>query len=337
MAVNASPRHALALLALLAASALRAAPSEEAPETSSVEVHEGVVTVRLTPEQETRLGLRTTSAEEAVLSLAESAQARVVDVDPLLALRQRARGARLELAAAKRRQAGARQHLVRLEALAKAGAAISADERLTAASAADTADAAVANAQLELDGMNETARYQWGTQLAAAATAERSVLLDEFGARSRFLLLVAPASRTTWQQPPAALRLLLATGETAMARVLDEAPAAAANQGRTWWATAVAVGLRTGMGVEAIPQDGPQSRGAQVEDAALVWHAGHRWLYVALGAHRFERREVSDLRPLGAGRWLVPGLPAGTQIVIAGAQSLLGEELRWSIPTETDD
>ena len=337
MARSARHRHALALIALLTAGPLWAEPAEDSRETATVEVHEGVVTVRLSAGQETRLGLRAMTAEEAALPEAEPAQARVADLAPLLALRQRARGARVELVSAARRQSGARQHLARLEALAQAGAAVSADERLTAVTAADKAEADVAAAGLELDAITETARYQWGTHLSAAVMAERSTLLDELGARSRVLLLVAPHAQANWQTPPTQLQLRLATGETVVAHLLDEAPAAAAGQGRTWWATADAAGLRTGMSVEAIALDGRQLRGAQVEDSALVWHAGHRWLYVARGEHQFERREVGDLRQLGPGRWLVAGLPAGSRVVIAGAQSLLGEELRWSIPTEDDD
>ena len=51
---------------------------------------------------------------------------------------------------------------------------------------------------------------------------------------------------------------------------------------------------------------------------------------------RFERRAAKG-RALGDGDVLVTDLTPDSEVVVQGAQSLLGEELRWSIPAEGDD
>ena len=95
--------------------------------------------------------------------------------------------------------------------------------------------------------------------------------------------------------------------------------------------------LRPGMALEVVPEDGPTLQGGRLPDGALLWHAGHRWFYLEVEARRFERRDAGQPRALRGGEWLVPGVASGARVVTAGAQSLLGEELRWSIPTEDDD
>ena len=298
-----------------------------------------MVTLTLTAEQARRLALRVDPVSEAALPQAPPAQARVVDLGPLLELRQRVRNVQLGLAAAERRAAAARQHLSRLDGLVLAGAAVSADERRGAETARDDALAEGEASRLELSGLRESAGYQWGSRLSAEILAAQSGLLEELAGHRRFLLLVAPPTGVAWQPVPAALRLSAKglSEESATAVVLDEAPASLAAQGRTWWAVAEAGGLRPGMGLEVVPQDGPMLRGGRLGDSALLWHAGHRWFYLEAGEHRFERREAAAPRALGPGQWLVIEAPAGTRVVSTGAQSLLGEELRWSIPAEDDD
>ena len=98
------------------------------------------------------------------------------------------------------------------------------------------------------------------------------------------------------------------------------------------WPSARGALMKLGKGDEKMGQ-----MVSRLPDSALLWHAGHRWFYLEVEAHRFERRDAGQPRALRGGEWLVPGLASGARVVTTGAQSLLGEELRWSIPTEDDD
>ena len=328
------------LLGLLAVGQPSAEPAEEPAEGRTVvAVREGVVTLSLTAEQVEHLALRLDPVGEAALPQAPPARARVVDLTPLLELRQRMRNTQAALASAERRAQAARQHLARLDALALAGAAIPADERRGAETARDGALADLEALRLEMSGLQESAGYQWGVRLSAEARAEKSELLDQLASHRRCLLLVAPRPAASWQTMPAVVRLDLPdpSEQSATGVVIDEAPASLAGQGKTWWVVTAASGLRAGMALEVVPQDGPMLRGGRLADSALVWHAGHRWYYLEIGEHRFERREAGEPRALGPGLWLVVGMKPGVRVVSVGAQSLLAEELRWSIPTEDDD
>ena len=328
----------LALLGLLALSPSRANEQDDSPATEPlVDVRGGVVAVTLSAEQVERLALQVAPAVEGTLPQATPAVARVADLAPLLELRQGLRTAQAALAAAKQRASIATRHMARLDQLALAGAAVGPDERQGAASRLGAAMADVDSSRLELEGLQQTAGYQWGARLAAELRATHSALIEELAARRRFLLLVTPGLGADWQQAPGSLQLRLPGEVLATGMTLDAAPVAAPGQGRTWWAITDAAGLRVGMALDAIPLDGPRLRGARLGDGALLWHAGHRWFYVEAGERRFERREAIEPRALGPGEWLLTGLAPGTRVVAVGAQSLLGEELRWSIPTEDDD
>ena len=329
-----------ALLALLAVGpVLGDSPDGPAVATTVVEVHDGVVTVNLSAGQIERLGLRVDGVEEATLPEAPPARARVVDLAPLFELRHRVGLAQVALAAAGRRATTARQSLARLDALVRAGAAVSAEARGNAETTLEGALSDSESSRRELVGLRESAAYQWGGRLAAEVLAPRSELLEQLAAHRRCLLVVAPASGQDWQPPPASLHLNLAgpQGQPSLGVLLDEAPTALAGQGKTWWVVAEASALRPGMALEAVPREGPVLRGARLGDSALLWHAGHRWFYVETGEHRFERHAAGEPRALAPGQWLVVGLAPGKRVVVSGAQSLLGEELRWSIPTEDED
>jgi hypothetical protein len=74
---------------------------------------------------------------------------------------------------------------------------------------------------------------------------------------------------------------------------------------------------------------GGTEQGTVLPRTAVVRHAGFGWVYVQTGAHVFSRRMVSLEHPHPDG-WLVSGDWA-QPILIAGAQSLLSEELKGSI------
>jgi hypothetical protein len=60
-----------------------------------------------------------------------------------------------------------------------------------------------------------------------------------------------------------------------------------------------------------------------VPPQAVVWQGGHPFVFVALGAGRFQARSV-EIRELSPTQWLATrGLASGDTIVVAGAPLLL--------------
>lgn len=89
--------------------------------------------------------------------------------------------------------------------------------------------------------------------------------------------------------------------------------------------------LRPGMAITAlIPAPGDAQPGVVVPEIAVVRYAGKAWVYVVDG-DRFERREVSLAHWIEGGWFVAAELQPGEQIITAGAQSLLSEELKFQI------
>jgi hypothetical protein len=78
---------------------------------------------------------------------------------------------------------------------------------------------------------------------------------------------------------------------------------------------------RPGTAVSArLPASDTSKEGVMVPRSAVVRYAGREWIYREFDGNRFVRHEI-----------VTEGLGSGTQVVIAGAQSLLSEELKAQI------
>jgi len=64
---------------------------------------------------------------------------------------------------------------------------------------------------------------------------------------------------------------------------------------------------------------------------------GDTWVYAPHGDNEFLRRRIELGRRLGEDVVVERGLKAGDEIVVAGAQSLYGEEFKSAIPVDDDD
>ncbi|MBT8446729.1 MAG: hypothetical protein HKO62_00020, partial [Gammaproteobacteria bacterium] len=74
-----------------------------------------------------------------------------------------------------------------------------------------------------------------------------------------------------------------------------------------------------------------------VPASALVWHSGRSWVYRREADGAFVRIAVDTGAQTADGRLVSGALEAGDDIVTRGAQVLLSEEFRWSIPDEDED
>ena len=335
MRTPASLCRALALL-LCAGSALALAEDDDAAAVARVSVEEGVVSLVLPAAAQQRLALELMPAPAASAPATAGATARVVDIAALLALRQDFQRSGLEQAAARRRAETAAAQAARLDGLRAIGAVVTAEQQQAVDAAREAARADGELAASRATAASQSLDYAWGPLLAEAARAGTSDLLSALVAHRAHLLLVSPPSDAPW--PATAREAAYHAGPAAdrfTARLLGAAPVAAGGSGG-WWAVTENAGLRTGMLLELQLTDGPVQNGARVPARALVWHGGQQWFYLRTDRERFERRAANPWR-LDGGDVLVTELKPGSEVVVRGAQSLLGEELRWSIPAEGDD
>ena len=111
-----------------------------------------------------------------------------------------------------------------------------------------------------------------------------------------------------------------------------------AGQGASYLGLSRDEGLRVGMPLTIwIPQPTADIEGVLLPAAAIVWHRGQQWYYVAIAPGSFERRRLgpSHPHPLGV---VLPAAHAPTSaVVLRGSQLLLAEEFRGEIPEEDDD
>jgi hypothetical protein len=199
------------------------------------------------------------------------------------------------------------------------------------ASAVEQAAALVTQHTLAVEVSRDRIAAAWGQAVAARddLPAFARSLLQREGALVRVELL--PTDKRA--SPPQNFGLLRPNGEpVALARVLGPAPitdSTFAGQGFLCLATTNAAQLVPGAALVARLDTGASETGIVIPHNAVVRHAGLGWVYVQTTADTFTRRAVSLDRPHPAG-WLVTG-EWTRPVIVAGAQSLLSEELKGSI------
>jgi hypothetical protein len=68
--------------------------------------------------------------------------------------------------------------------------------------------------------------------------------------------------------------------------------------------------------------------GVFVEDTAIVRWQGRSWVYLRVGPDTFKRQPISTDQPVSDDDYVVRDIPAGSEIVMRGAQVLLSEEAK---------
>lgn len=94
-------------------------------------------------------------------------------------------------------------------------------------------------------------------------------------------------------------------------------------------------GLRPGVAVTAyFSVPGERSTGVIVPQSAIVRYQGLGFAYIQTSADRFVRKQISFDHPNGNGFFTTENFHPGDRVVVAGAQSLLSEQLKSQIGEE---
>lgn len=178
-------------------------------------------------------------------------------------------------------------------------------------------------------------RAGWGTQVAALAQAESGPIAALERGEALLVEFVADG------EPSATVQVAASEARTEAAAAQVIGPGAAAlggARGTSWLAVTPAGALRPGMPVTVwIPRATRGVDGVLLPAAAVVWHRGAQWYYVADDATHFSRHALGNALAYGRDYLLPAARAPQGPVVLRGAQLLLAEEFRAAIPEEDDD
>lgn len=357
--------------------------------TPAIEVIGGELAVVLSAEAAEAVGLRTQTLAPARRRLAWGAWVEVVDTSTLVTRRNDYELSRAAEQVSEVDMQTARAEYRRLVDLGEGGRIVSPQELRRALGAFQRQQALVRAERIRQATIRDAVAHDWGPELAdriLRGAPEDDLLADLVERRRVLLRLTLPpgrslagdladrgvgagAARKTGGEgdaaavralPPAAVDVVVsrgsmpaaAGGTRLAARLLAPAPATDRTlQGETWFLTAPADRLRTGMRVAAEvvaaddagrdrsgDADSAAASGTLVPEEAVLWHDGRPWVYAQVAEGAWARRDLSSAVETRDGWFVAAGSVApGDVVVTGGATTLLSEEYRWQIPTEDDD
>lgn len=292
------------------------------------------------PERVQRLaGIRVVSLPSVSFSPETVASGRVVDIQPLIALRNRYKMAESAQTAANARARESRSALERTRKLQTSGA-VSSRQLQQARSGWVEENARRSARHAELALIREQATLGWGKVLARTFLDAKPGDYAEFASHRRVLIRVVLKPGTHLPESVKTIHISRASdrGQARAATLVSRAPGSAAGpQGESWFFSAPAADLWTGMKLSAwIPDSANKHSGLRIPAAAIVWHSGSPWIYVRHEQALFSRRKIIEYTDLGDVWFSRQPDTLVNQAVIQGAQTLLSEEYRWQIPDEDD-
>uniref|UniRef100_UPI00031E3C05 multidrug transporter n=1 Tax=Bradyrhizobium sp. (strain ORS 278) TaxID=114615 RepID=UPI00031E3C05 len=295
-------------------------------------------TVKLSATQQKQIGLQT-----AVLS-AEShpeqfrAYGTVLDVARLTELTNNYANAQAQLQTAQAKLDVARLAFERARDLVQS-AAMPRKEAEAAEGTFRTDQAALAAAESQVKTLMATARQEWGAVIGRGII-ERSPQVVQLIEREQLLVQVTLPPGVTLAEPP---RAALAQAPTRNANIDLRylSPATRTDpriQGVSYYFVASGdSGLLPGMNTTAYVPSGKSFDGVFVEDTAIVQWQGRAWVYLRAGPETFKRHPIRTDQPVSDDDYVVQDIPAGSEIVLRGAQVLLSEEAKSELRGGDDD
>lgn len=338
---NACPVLLLSLLLLgmhdSAALAETTAAADSFPET---EIFPAQTRLTIDSQAQNRAGIRTLLLKPANYRPETGAYGEVLDILPLLKLRNHYFSALAEQRSARAALRLSAQHLARLRNLYRSKAAAQ-KKYLQQKMQWQNDQALLDAANYRLQGIEQTLLLHWGETLTGHATDPDSKLFRELlGQQHRLLSITLSAEQTN---PSGAPRISVSpTGKRSQAVPADYLASSprsdALTQGRSYFLLADSPLLQPPMHISAwITSPEPPLAGVIIPPSAVVRHLGQTFVYLQLDDATFVRRAIPRLITHEQGYFVPSGISAGDRLVIAGAQLLLAEEFRGQIPDEDDD
>lgn len=313
---------------------------EPGADDTRIDAENGLISIRLSESLQAQSGIQTQALVERDYFPEVKAQARVLDIAPLLALRARYQNAKSNAEIAAANLTASKQSFDRLHQLHRSKAIST--RRYQQARSHWLSDSAQLNARrINAENIYAEAVQNWGPELTGwALTRDNPSRFEKLLEHKSQLILVTlqpgvnlSADISTIAVSPQANRKKAIAG-----KLVSKSPKTdGLSQGATYFFTAPVQDIRIGMQLFAwVPTATRAMRAIEIPLSAIIWRNGKPWVYIKTDDDLFTRRIIEQYVELDQS-WLVSrGFDAGEEIVISGGQMLLSEEYRWQIPDEDD-
>lgn len=302
---------------------------DDAPVVPEWRIHRsptGEVVVSLDAETQKRIALVTAPVVPTNFSAELRGYARVLDPSPLVALMA-------DIASAEAALSASSNELKRARTLF-------AQDQNVSGRTLEQADAAARRDQIALASLRTKLMVTFGKSLAERS--DLSALAQSLAAFDRALVRIELPTGMDLKAPPARARLLSLDDSSSPieAQLIGAAPfVEPQTQGQAFLflANAGAGRLVPGQSLTAfIAVSGEARPGVLVPAGAVLRAEGRLWVYVQSGETNFVRRVVATDQPVNGVWFVTNGVSAGERVVVTGAQTLLSEEFKGSIPVLAD-
>ena len=315
------------------------AADDEKPSSEGQNDH-GQSVIKLTAETQKLSGIETLTLKSASHHAEFTAYGKAINIQPLLALRNRYLLALTERSSAKAKFKQAEQNIGRQQDLYRQG--VSSKRTLQEHQAQWQSYKAQADAtDFQGKAIIDEAQLNWGKELTEWALSSDSEKLGAFlSGRQTLLQITLPANK---HLPDSIQTIYIeVSGNRSKAHKAELISVAArtdtAAQGESYYFQTGDKNIITGMNVTAwIPEQNKQMTGVIIPKSALVWYMNQALVYLKTAEETFSRRTIDHYSASADGYFIPDAIKPGEQIVTKGAQMLLSEELRGQIPREDDD
>ncbi|MGR8998665.1 MAG: efflux RND transporter periplasmic adaptor subunit, partial [Gammaproteobacteria bacterium] len=300
----------------------------------------GQSVIKLDTETQRLSGIETITLKPVNYQAEFTANGKAINIQPLLALRNRYLIALTENTSAKARFKQAEQNISRQQDLYRHGA--SSKRSLQEQQAQWQANKAQVNAtNYQNQAIIDEALLLWGKELTGWAMSSDSDKLGAFlSGRKRLLYIALPTNKHL--DADIQTIYIEASGDRSKARKAELVSVAAKTeavaQGESYYFQTDDKNIITGMNVTAwIPEQNVQLTGVIIPKSALIRYMGQAFVYLKTTQESFSRRIIDQYSATSEGYFIPDAINPGEQIVTTGGQMLLSEELRGQIPGEDDD
>ena len=314
--------------------------ADDEPLSYEVQNNAGQSVIRLATEAQKLSGIETLTLKPASHYAEFTAYGKAINIQPLLALRNRYLLALTERSSAKAWFKQAEQNIKRQQDLYRDG--VSSKRNLQEQQAQWQSYKAQADAtEFQDQAIIDEALINWGKELTNWALTSESDKLGAFlSGRQTLLQITLPANKHL----PASIQTMYieVSGNRSKANKAELISVAArtdtAAQGESYYFQTADKNIITGMNVTAwIPEANEQMTGVIIPKSALIWYLGKAFVYLKTTEETFCHRTLEHYSITADGYFISDAIRPGEQIVTKGAQMLLSEELRGQIPSEDDD
>jgi len=237
----------------------------------------------------------------------------------------------------------ANKKLKRLQVLHKEAANISTRQLQDAEAESITQQAKLRTLNSQMSDVLAEARQAWGPVLTGWVIDNQTDTFEQLLSGEKVIVFVALRAIDTLPDQTEYVFIGRNENRSSAQKAVYVSPAIESDlmlQGETYYfmADASRDKYRAGMHVHVwVPQTSESITGVFIPESAVVLSSGKSWVYTRISEDLFIKHVINNPVELDKGVFVAKGLEVGDNVVTSGAQMLLAEEYRWSIPDEDDN